>query len=82
MKLVRARPKAREYMPEWAKCCPEFVSAAQAEGEMTVDLEHAVREHMLCSYCEADHGMQLGVMDVADKRYTHLELLDLDEGPA
>ena len=82
--LVRARPKAVEYLPEWAKCCKEFTSGLLAIGEITVDisdLDLPSPSTLECAFCKSVLPISKGVSDVADGLFIPLELLDLDEGP-
>ena len=80
-KLVRAKPKAREYMPEWAKCCPEYIAANQAIGEITVDLDDCeVWDRIYCSFCGREATWIKGVQIVGDEDTLPLAVLDLDEG--
>lgn len=82
-KLVRARPKRPEDMPEWAKCCAEFMDWYQQLGELTVDISAGhVGHRMICSACKAHHPDLRGVPDIRDGQLVALELLDLDEGAA
>jgi hypothetical protein len=81
-KLVRARPKAIEDMPDWAKCCDEYIAATQKIGEITVDLSTLHDEFFNgCGFCFARYsGARKRAMDVADGLYVSLETFDLDEG--
>jgi hypothetical protein len=81
MKLVRARPKAVEDLPEWAKCCPEFGESYQRIGEVVLDLDDTDRAVMRCMYCKKPHGVLHGVLDTTHNLYSALECFDLDEGP-
>ena len=80
MKLVRARSKRVEDLPEWARCCPEFNAAYQRMGEMTVDLDATDVGSFICHYCKTPHGKLKGVLDVGDNTFVSVECLDLDEG--
>jgi hypothetical protein len=62
-KLVKARPKALEHLPEWAKCCPAFGEAYQSIGEIVVDLADTDSAVMRCMYCKTPHGVLYGVLD-------------------
>lgn len=81
MKLVRARPKAVEELPEWAKCCPEYIAATMAIGETTIDLDTVHEEYFLgCGYCfTRNSGYRKRVKDMADGLYCSLDCFDLDE---
>lgn len=79
-KLVRARPKRVEDLPEWAFCCEAFTEGVSQSQEMVVDLSRNETGRMACAFCHADHGVLHGVMDVSDGRLEAVELLDLDEG--
>lgn len=82
MKLVRARPREVEHLPEWAKCCDEYIRVTQRLGEMVVDLSTVRGEAFRgCAFCRAPRPESVKrVMDVADGLYVNLETLDLDEG--
>ena len=81
-KLVRARPKLPEYLPEDAKCCAKFVQGYQRKGETVVDLADKYFDAVRCMHCGASHGIQHGVFDVNHGGYLALAYLDLDEGEA
>jgi len=82
---VRARVKAPEYLPEWAKCCEGFtkhvlslpeISFADASRISGVETGH-------CNYCgSTSHTTNIWTA-LADGRegLMGIELLDLDEGP-
>jgi len=54
MKLVRARVKAPEHLPEWAKCCEEIIRHGQEMGEMVLDLDWAniTQPGCRCKFCD------------------------------
>lgn len=79
-RLVRARVKRLEDLPEWAKCCEKAANHNLALGEMTVDLEvFRQRNHGYCRFCERPIEPRKAVMDIADQSYVAFEILDLDE---
>jgi len=81
-KLVRARPKLPEYLPEWAKCCQAAVDEIAGFGEFVGDLlavYQPIGGFATCGYCGEilDTGPYLtGV----DGRAMPISILDLDEG--
>lgn len=81
--LVRARPKAIEYLPEWAKCCDWRVELLHslANEEMTVyGFEKRYQGQNSCQNCDAPSPAGMAaILDKGDR--FALELLDLDEGP-
>lgn len=81
-KLVRARPKAIEDLPEWAKCCAAYIAATRSIGETIVDLSTLCEEYFHgCGFCFTRMpGMRRRVMDTADGIYVSFDTLDLDEG--
>lgn len=81
-RLVRARPKAAEYLPEWAKCCDTQIRVTRSFGDMTVDLD-SLHFHPGgdCTYCGAEWPGFKQVIDVADGMGVGIEMIDLDEGP-
>lgn len=82
---VRARVKAPEYLPEWAKCCEESIKRDQSLGEFVVDLDDiALMGSGECYCCDAIVPEKNEVMMVSGTGNGYrfpLELLDLDEGP-
>ena len=81
-KLVKARVKAVEEFPDWAKCCPEAIEAALSWGIITIDLSTAQKfaaNRWYCHYCRAEYPELIGVADVADGLMVEMELLDIDE---
>lgn len=84
-RLVRARPKAVEYLPEWAKCCAEGMAADQILGEITVDLDDASeRTGFVCNHCYAPFPTYVSVRMIDGRGKglkMALDVLGLDEGP-
>lgn len=81
-KLVRARPKAVEDLPEWAKCCEQFTAVLMAIGEITVDvsdLDAPASRTLGCAFCGSVLPISKGVPDVADGLFIPLECFDIDE---
>lgn len=83
-KLVRARPKSVEYLPEWAKCCPSATIQLCSHSEtLFVDVQNCLRAPAgldKCQYC----GAEVPACTVARLTcgcWYPIELLDLDEGP-
>lgn len=81
-KLVRARPKLREYLPEWAKCCEDYMEATQSIGQIVIDVSTLHDEFFEgCGFCHKRMpGPRKRVMDVADGMYVSFDTFDLDEG--
>lgn len=81
-KLVKARPKAVEYLPEWAKCCEARIAATLSEGELTLDISDTSGEDGLtCTFCGTECPCDPMARDVADDTWVHIAEYDLDEGP-
>jgi hypothetical protein len=83
MKLVRARPKAPEHLPDWLKCCPEQVQFQQDIGEIVLDLDvQCVVGPGSCLFCNASSPGDLGARIVSGEhagRPFALSAADLDE---
>jgi hypothetical protein len=82
-KLVKARYKSDEYLPEWARCCKRFTAECSSKKELLLDLNQ--RGELIdscCTYCKTPHGRIVGFLDMKDGKYEAIELLDLDEGQA
>lgn len=80
-KLVRARPRSIEYLPDWAKCCQERIAATISEGELTLDISDTSGDDGLtCKFCGADMPNDPVARDVADDTWVHIAEYDLDEG--
>jgi hypothetical protein len=81
MKLVRARPKAVEDLPEWAKCCQKYIDATLAIGEIIIDLDTIHEEFFQgCGFCfTRNPGYRKRVKDVADGQFCSFDCFDLDE---
>lgn len=81
MKLVRARPKRVEDLPEWARCCDECLAELVDIGDVVVDtLTCEPSESRICWYCNAEGPSGTLVAVVGDDFWVRMELLDLDEG--
>lgn len=86
-KLVKARAKSPDQIPEWARCCGEYYKHLVGLGEVTIDLSEtympvAHKRRLRCRWCHSDHGNnRLGVRNLTTGNFTVLECLDLDEGP-
>jgi hypothetical protein len=85
-KLVRARIKAKEFLPEWATCCEGSLAELQSLGEIQVDLS-TMQEFgpmFYCLHCDRRpwHGKVKAVRIVGKEKrsFAAFELLDLDEG--
>lgn len=82
-KLVKARPKAEEHLPEWSKCCEARIAATTGEGEITLDISDTSGDHGLrCSFCLSPCPYEPMGRDIADDTWVHLSEYDLDEGEA
>ena len=80
-KLVRARPKAVEYLPEWAKCCAELRDGILAWPEMIVDVSRVWRAAPgPCRFCGSEKPVLIFVLDVETLHYAPTDVIDLDEG--
>lgn len=80
-RLVRARPKSPEYLPEDFRCCDKAQRIVLGLGEMMLDLSRQRMDHdMACCHCGADRIDGPAAPDIADGCYVHLSILDLDEG--
>lgn len=84
-KLVKARPKAVEYLPEWAKCCDQAVKRDQALGEIMVNLADVrVEPAAPCKFCGVTLPKANEVMiasGIGSGYCFPIEMLDIDEGP-
>jgi hypothetical protein len=80
-KLVRARPKAVEDLPEWAKCCDGHLSALLASGEMIIDLDRVtwLLPGYTCASCGRIRKAMKAVSVHGKNHFESLDLLDLDE---
>ena len=84
---VRARVKAREYWPEWTRCCPEMQEHVEkahtiVPGEFTVDLSKQIPwPSKVCRFCGADLPA-LPSADLVGIGLVVIDWLDLDEGAA
>ncbi len=85
MKLVRARPRRVEDLPEWAKCCDHAVSALELMGETVADSEDQhVFYGRICGYCGEGLPSLVSIkitLGIAAGCYVPMVLIDLDEGP-
>lgn len=80
-RLVRARPKAFEHLPEWAKCCDRALTEIQSFSEFTIDLARIYEpNYATCGYCGTPVNTGPYV-PMEDGRAMPIALLDLDEGP-
>lgn len=86
--LVRARPKAMEYQPEWRKCCPKMIERLSTMGELIVDIADTGywADGWTCAFCGGKEPPRMGVRIVSasvpiDWPYASIDCLDLDEGP-
>lgn len=79
--LFRARPKSREDLPEWTKCCERHIQATLAIPEIVVDLSRRIAAVSYCRWCDSEMPKAVGVMDVADAKYVYLDELEIDEKP-
>jgi hypothetical protein len=83
-KLVRARVKPIEQLPEWAKCCKKCISYLLALGVFEVDLsktDSCKEGERFCIWCDAERPASKAAMNLSTGRFIQLSLLDLDEGP-
>jgi hypothetical protein len=81
MKLVKARPKLLEYLPDWALCCSDYQHALTTCADLTIDLQDSgYEDDVHCVFCNADHGRMFVVRDADADDYLPLECFDLDEG--
>lgn len=82
-RLVRARPKAVEYLPEWVRCCPESISEVTAPGEYEIDLDREkLFPEITCRHCFTTHQGPLIFYSAVGKGFmSSVDTLDLDEGP-
>lgn len=80
-RLVRARTKPVEQLPEWAVCCEsQRVNMARPDKDFVVNLDSIFENDSICQFCERCEP---------DVKYVHgidclplaLDWLDLDEGP-
>jgi len=83
MKLVRARPKSPENLPDWLKCCPEQIQFQQDIGEIILDLDdQCMVGPGYCLFCYAtspgDHGARIVSGEYAGRPFA-LSAVDLDE---
>jgi len=81
MKLVRARVKAPEHLPEWAACCDRFMESLYIEAtEWSIV---GFRKRQADTYCIGCNTRLPAGMDTVDEQglLCPLEFLDLDEGP-
>jgi hypothetical protein len=57
-RLVRARLKPLEDMPDWMKCCPEAIEALQNSietvGIFLLDPESSFTKPGMCRFCEQE----------------------------
>ncbi|HEV7522977.1 MAG TPA: hypothetical protein VGP89_17885 [Candidatus Angelobacter sp.] len=86
-KLVRAKVKLRENMPEWARCCEEglrIIEVAQGR-EMVVNLDCRMVRGCFCLKCQEGNESATAVYIESGRIgmgcWYPLEWLDLDEGP-
>ena len=80
---VRARVKAREHLPEWAKCCQAHMDYMLGLPQMTLDVNELIKESgVVCLFCKVEHPEAPAALDIAEGDYMPLELCDLDEGPS
>lgn len=88
-KLVRARVKPVEQLPEWSKCCDEIQRRRELIGDMVVDLDRMWvmgEERNYCRYCKAvvvpPETKEVLIVSGSRPGWTiTLDLIDLDEGP-
>lgn len=85
-KLVRARPKAIEHLPEWAKCCDKATehmeSDRKSDNPYVLDMSVSrLRTENVCRWCKAPWPEHKVYRDIVDGRFAAIDLLDLDEGP-
>ena len=83
---VRARVKAPEYLPEWAKCCPELIAQISRFKDVVavVDLGSIYLARVYCGFCGARPDpatRQCIIAPGIGQGCPAFELLDLDEGP-
>lgn len=84
MKIVRARPKIVDDLPEWVKCCQDAVNEITALGDVVVDLDDRRDfSSAVCRYCGHLYTFEsLVTVKVLNTAYhSPLDYLDLDEGP-
>lgn len=83
-KLVKARYKSVEHLPEDFKCCAAMLASIISKDALTVDLaDQSIpdSEHMLrCKYCGYEFDQPLGVRNIDSGKFVPLQTLDLDEG--
>ena len=91
-KLVRARPKEPEYLPEWAKCCPESLALSMRNsiriGECDLDIskqdEYKARDK--CPWCGHPYPVPIkGALIISGEcagNAVAFDFMDIDEGAA
>lgn len=82
-KLVKARVKAPEYLPDWTRCCDApLTKVAEDMDYFTVDLSRKRSAEGKCIFCESPHGVLTQVIGFfPDAQWINIEILDLDEVP-
>jgi len=81
-KLVRARPKTLDYLPDWAKCCDWRIAllGGMDQTEYAISGTRAREPNRRrCQNCDFPQPAGIdAILDDGDK--FAMELLDLDEG--
>lgn len=83
-KLIKARYKAPDDLPEDFRCCPVMI-ASLFVGDFIVDmdtLETNENEMVMCPYCGYAFDAQPSVRRADNNKRSMLIALDLDEGEA
>jgi hypothetical protein len=70
-KLVRARPKRVEDLPEWAKCCDGRLAHHLKMPEVTLDI---------ADHCHNPFPSFRSARRIDTGHWCSIELVDLDEG--
>ena len=82
---VRARVKAPEFLPEWAKCCEDFTKHVLALPAISFaeTKEISEVETGYCNFCGSKSRTANIMTRLVDGRegFMGIDLLDLDEGP-
>ncbi len=88
MKLVRARPKRVEDLPEWAKCCATLMQGIDKLGELVIDVSSVknMGDDRYCLFCKyrgipASAKQARIVQGEFPGDFVTIDLLDIDEGP-
>ena len=82
MRIVKATPKKVEDLPEWARCCNNYIQAILDFGELLVDTSTIEkRSYLGCFWCRSARPQtQNMILDINDQTMVPLDCLELDEG--